>query len=136
MLVRITEPQMDVIKKGKPFDADSIHGVRMTHWDLEDKAGDVLTKRYGQAAVKKMVILEYEKPADFEFLFGRASSRAIDYLKYEATCGMLSLEEAGYASKNNAEKAASLNAFIEELEQRGVPREWIDEVIDWRLSAA
>ena len=61
LLVRITEAQMDAIKKGKAFDADSIHGVRMTHWDLDGKAEDLLAKRYGEAAVKKMVILEYEK---------------------------------------------------------------------------
>jgi hypothetical protein len=33
----------------------------MTHWDLDGKAEDLLAKRYGEAAVKKMVILEYEK---------------------------------------------------------------------------
>ena len=51
---------MDAINKGKIFDARAIHGVRMTHWDLESKARDLLTKRYGEAAVKKMVNLQYE----------------------------------------------------------------------------
>jgi hypothetical protein len=61
LLLRISEAQMDAIKNGKVFDARAIHGVRMTHWDLEGKARDLQTKRYGEAAVKKMVILEYEK---------------------------------------------------------------------------
>ena len=60
LLLRITEAQMDAINKGKIFDARAIHGVRMTHWDLESKARDLLTKRYGEAAVKKMVNLQYE----------------------------------------------------------------------------
>jgi hypothetical protein len=61
LLLRISEAQMDAIKKGKVFDARAIHGLRMTHWDLEGKARDLQTRRYGEAAVKKMVILEYEK---------------------------------------------------------------------------
>ena len=61
LLVRITDPQMSAIKEGKTFDANAIHGVRMTNWDLDGKAEDLLAKRYGQASVKKMVIVEYEK---------------------------------------------------------------------------
>src|SRR2546425_8753208 len=37
LLLRITEAQMDAINNGKVFDARAIHGVRMTHWDLESK---------------------------------------------------------------------------------------------------
>jgi hypothetical protein len=60
-LLRITEAQMDVMKKGKVFDPRAIHGVRMTHWDLEGNARDLLTKRYGEAVVKNMVDLQYEQ---------------------------------------------------------------------------
>jgi len=60
LLLRITEAQMDVIKKGKVFDPRAIPGVRMTHWDLEGNARDLLTKRYGEAVVKNMVDLQYE----------------------------------------------------------------------------
>ena len=61
LLLRITEEQMEAIKEGKAFDPGSLHGVRMTHWDLESKAEDLLAKRYGETAVKRMVILDYEK---------------------------------------------------------------------------
>ena len=61
LLLRITEAQMDVMKKGKVFDPRAIHGVRMTHWDLEGNARDLLTKRYGEAAVERMVNLQDEE---------------------------------------------------------------------------
>ena len=61
LLVRIKEHQINVLKKEKVFSIDPIHGVRMTHWDLEGKAENLLTERYGEGAVKNMVILEYKK---------------------------------------------------------------------------
>jgi hypothetical protein len=61
LVVRITEAQMNAIRNGKEFNFAAIQGVRMTHWDLENKAEELLAKRYGKAAVKRMVILEYEK---------------------------------------------------------------------------
>ena len=61
LLLRISEAQMDAIKKGRVFDARAIHGARMTRWDLEGEVRELQTKRYGEAAVKKMAILEYEK---------------------------------------------------------------------------
>ena len=60
LLLRITEAQMDAIKQGKGFDARAIPCVRMTPWDLEGEVRDLQTKRYGEAAVKKMVNLQYE----------------------------------------------------------------------------
>ena len=81
-------------------------------------------------------VLEYEKEASFEFLFELATNRARNYLKYEACRGMASLDEAREVSDKRAEKVASLNAFIDELLQRGVPMEWIDEVIGYRLEVA
>ena len=83
-----------------------------------------------------LAVLEYDKPASFEFLFELATNRAKMYLRYEARRCKLSLEQVREPSDKAAERRASLNAFIEELEQRGVPRKWIEEVIDWRLSAA
>ena len=60
LLLRISEAQMDAIKKGEGFDARAIHGMRMTQWDLEGEVRELQTKRYGEAAVKKMVNLQYE----------------------------------------------------------------------------
>src|SRR5436189_2976639 len=60
LLLRITGAQMDAIKKGAGFDARAIHGVRMTQWDLEGEVRELQTMRYGEAAVKKMVNLQYE----------------------------------------------------------------------------
>lgn len=61
LLVRITEYQMDALKKEKEFSIDPIHGVRTTHSDLNGKAESLLNERYGEGAVKNMVILEYKK---------------------------------------------------------------------------
>ena len=60
LLLRITEPQLDAIKKGKVFDAGAIPGVRMRPWDLESNARNLLIRRYGEAAVKKIVNLKFE----------------------------------------------------------------------------
>ena len=60
LLLRITEAQMEAIKKGKVLDAGAIPGVRMTPWDLESNARNLLAKRYGEAAVKKIVNLKLE----------------------------------------------------------------------------
>lgn len=80
-----------------------------------------------------LAVLEYERPASFEFLFELAGNRAIDYLRYEAWHGKLSLSLARHASDSFAEKITSLNLFIDELLQRGVPAAWIEEVIGGRL---
>lgn len=61
LLVRISEYQLEDLKKEKDLFIDPIHGIRMTHWDLEGKAENLLAEKYGDAAVKNMVILEYNK---------------------------------------------------------------------------
>jgi hypothetical protein len=83
-----------------------------------------------------LAVLEYDRPASFEYLFELASNRAKMYLRYEANRGMLSLGAVRHASDTFAEKTASLNVFIDELRKRGVPAEWIDEVIGERLDLA
>jgi DNA-directed RNA polymerase specialized sigma24 family protein len=83
-----------------------------------------------------LAVLDYNEPANFGFLFELAGNRAIDYLRYEAARGMLRLSEAREASDRCAEQMSSLHAFIGELLERGVPREWIEEVLGARLEAA
>jgi DNA-directed RNA polymerase specialized sigma24 family protein len=83
-----------------------------------------------------LAVLEYNEPANFGFLFELAGNRAIDYLRYEAARGMLPLSEAREASDQCAEQMSSLNAFIGELLERGVPKEWIEEALGARLEAA
>jgi hypothetical protein len=83
-----------------------------------------------------LAVLEFDKPASSEFLFELACNRAKNYLKYEAARGMLRLSEAREESDQCAERMSSLNAFIGELLQRGVPREWIEEALGARLEAA
>lgn len=83
-----------------------------------------------------LAVLEYDKPASFDFLFERATSRAKNYLKYEARRGMLSLSEVRHMSDKSADKMASLHDFIDSLMQRGVPAAWIEEVIGERLDVA
>ena len=83
-----------------------------------------------------LAVLEYGKPASFEYLYELANNRAIDYLRYEAARGMISLSQARQASDGLAEKIASLNAYIDELMGRGVPAEWIEEVLSERLDVA
>jgi hypothetical protein len=76
-----------------------------------------------------LAVLQYEKPASFEFLFKLAENRAKNYIRYEVLRGTISLDEARRPSDAVAAKIGSLNAFIEELLRRGVPAEWIDEVL-------
>ena len=83
-----------------------------------------------------LAVLDYGKPATFEFLFELAGNRAIDYLRYEAARGTMSLSQARHASDSFAEKTNSLNVFIDGLMRRGVPAEWIEEVIGGRLNVA
>ena len=83
-----------------------------------------------------LAVLDHKRPATFEFLFELAGNRAIDYLRYEAARGTMTLSQARLASDSFAEKTSGLNAFIEELMQRGVPAKWIEEVIDGRLDVA
>jgi hypothetical protein len=80
-----------------------------------------------------LAVLEYDKPASAEFMNALASNRAKNYIKYEAMRGMVSLSEARAVTEATAEKIVSLNAFIETLLKRGVPVEWIEEVLDRRL---
>ena len=76
-----------------------------------------------------LAVLEYERPASFEFLFELAGNRAKMFLRYEAKRGMLSLSKAREVSDTFAERMNSLKEFIEQLRGRGVPAEWIEEVI-------
>jgi hypothetical protein len=61
VLVRINESQMDEIKKDHSFDESLIEGVRITHFDLKDKAKELLDRYYGKEQVERMIILEYKK---------------------------------------------------------------------------
>jgi excisionase family DNA binding protein len=83
-----------------------------------------------------LAVLEYHKPASFDFLFNLASDRAVDYCRYEAARGMLPLSDAYEVSDRRAEQRAGLETYIYELQQRGVPQNWIDEVIGYRLEVA
>jgi excisionase family DNA binding protein len=83
-----------------------------------------------------LAVLEFDQPASSEFLFELASNRAKNYLRYEAARGMLRLSEAREESDRGAEQVSRLNAFIGELLERGVPREWIEEALGARLEAA
>jgi hypothetical protein len=61
LLVLVTEYQVKSFETGKAFDANSIQGVRMTSFELKTKAEEFLTNKYGESAVKRMVILDYER---------------------------------------------------------------------------
>ena len=80
-----------------------------------------------------LAALEYGEKASFEFLFEIATNRAKMYLRYETVRGMLPLDEARDIADKAAEKTASLYDFIGELLERGVLKEWIEEVLGWRL---
>jgi hypothetical protein len=79
-----------------------------------------------------LAVLEYEKPANCEYLLTLAENRAKDFLKYEALRGMLSLTEAREESDSIEAKMVSLRNLIEALIKRGVPEEWIIEVLGER----
>ncbi len=83
-----------------------------------------------------LAVLQCDHPANDAFLFERANSRAKNYIKYEASRGKLSLDEAQEVSDKRAEQRASLEEYIRNLLQDGVPQYWIDEVIGYRLEVA
>ena len=81
-----------------------------------------------------LAVLQFNKKASFEFLFEVATNRAKNYLIHEARRGMLPLSEARLVADKSADEMESMNDFIEELIERGVPVEWIEEVMGWRLN--
>ncbi|HYG78582.1 MAG TPA: hypothetical protein VEK08_26520 [Planctomycetota bacterium] len=83
-----------------------------------------------------LAILEYDQPASFEFLFELATNHAKMYIRYEIARNMLRLGAARYARDRFAERMESLQALIDELIERGVPTEWIEEVLGERLDVA
>jgi len=105
-------------------------------WRARQLAPDDFALQDDLVQEMSLAVLMYDKPASFAFLFELAQNRAIDYLRYEAARGTMSLSEARHSSDGLAEKMASLNEFIERLLRRGVPQEWIDEVLGGRMAAA
>ena len=64
-LIRISEEKMKTIKETHSFDEHSIIGIRKTHFDLESKVKEFLTKEFGKDAAENMIVLEYgEKSSD------------------------------------------------------------------------
>ena len=59
VLLRVTEEQLEEAKAGKKINFEAVEGVRTTSLDLEDKARRRLIETYGQAAVDRMIILDY-----------------------------------------------------------------------------
>jgi len=59
VLLRITGDQTAEAKAGNKVSFEAIEGVRTTSLDLEDKARRRLVETYGQAAVDRMMILNY-----------------------------------------------------------------------------
>ncbi len=59
LLLRVTEDQLEEAKNGAKIDFKAVEGVRTTSLDLEDKARRRLVETYGQAAVDRMIILDY-----------------------------------------------------------------------------
>ena len=76
-----------------------------------------------------LAVLEHKKPASCEYLLQLAENRAKNYLIYEASRGMLPLCEAREESDSLEAKMESLRHLIESLIKRGVPAEWIEEVL-------
>ena len=66
-----------------------------------------------------------------------AFSRATGWLSETASFGILSMDcTARKIQYLLAEEMASLDDFIDSLLQRGVPAEWIEEVLGVRLDVA
>jgi hypothetical protein len=59
ILLRATEDQLDAAKAGEKINFQAVEGIRTTSMDLEDKARRRLVETYGQAAVDRMIILNY-----------------------------------------------------------------------------
>jgi hypothetical protein len=59
ILLRVTEDQLDLAKAGQKVNFRAMEGIRTTSMDLEDKARRRLVESYGDAAVKRMIVLDY-----------------------------------------------------------------------------
>lgn len=68
LLVRISEDKMSIIKERHNFDEHSIIGIRKTHFDLESKVKDFLTKEFGSDAAENMIVLEYGEKSSDDFI--------------------------------------------------------------------
>jgi hypothetical protein len=68
--------------------------------------------------------------------FGRIFSQITEANRFSKVEGQGASSEAREESDQCAERMSSLHAFIGELLERGVPREWIEEALGARLEAA
>jgi hypothetical protein len=59
ILLRVTEDELNAAKAGMKINFEALEGIRTTSMDLEDKARQRLVENYGQAAVDRMIILDY-----------------------------------------------------------------------------
>ena len=59
ILLRVTEEEMNAAKAARNMNFRALEGVRTTSMDLESKARQRLVEMYGQAAVDRMIILDY-----------------------------------------------------------------------------
>jgi hypothetical protein len=57
--LRVTEDELNAAKAGMKINFEALEGIRTTSMDLEDKARQRLVENYGQAAVDRMIILDY-----------------------------------------------------------------------------
>jgi hypothetical protein len=76
-----------------------------------------------------LAVLLHNEPESCEYLLQLAENRAKNFLRYEAQRGRMSLNEAQQECPAVEAKLENLKNLIETLVQRGVPREWIDEVL-------
>jgi DNA-directed RNA polymerase specialized sigma24 family protein len=76
-----------------------------------------------------LAVLEHHESESCEYLLKLAENRALNFLRYEAQRGRMSLNEAQQESPAVEAKLENLKSLIETLVTRGVPREWIDEVL-------
>src|SRR4051812_8668536 len=59
ILLRVNEDELNAAKAAKNMNFRALEGVRTTSMDLESKAQQRLVEMYGQAAVDRMIILDY-----------------------------------------------------------------------------
>jgi excisionase family DNA binding protein len=80
-----------------------------------------------------LAVLEHGQPASRKFFLKRALWRAKDYIEYEKERGMISLEEIHDRPDQLAAQRASFENTMRGLLKRGIPPEWLEELVGYKL---
>ncbi|HYF51694.1 MAG TPA: hypothetical protein VEJ63_19925 [Planctomycetota bacterium] len=131
----IDERTVDVdVAKSAPLHAEAVASHQFSFgWFAHLLAPHDLALQDDIVQEMSLAVLQYNKPASFEYLFELAKSRAQNYLRYEMQRGMIGLDELQSRSDTKDAALESFDVFVDSLIAEGIPLEWIEEVLGVKL---